>query len=141
MRFKASFLFFMLLLASAPCTSRAAEGIAPEQIFQPVIDWTSVIGTWEVLPEDNPLGEKGEGVQNTSQRVLMTLRKDGTCRIFNRENPTGSDGLWAFEDHDMSVKFKNGHRLDFFVYGVKGNFMVTRSPIKQGKDQLWSRIK
>lgn len=141
MRLGSSFLFVVLLLVSAPHPLRAAEGIAPEQIFQSVIDWNGLIGTWEVLPDNNPLDENGGSAEKTPYRVLMTLRKDGTCRIFNQQNPTGSDGLWTFEDHDMSVKFRNGHHLDFFVYGIKGNFMVTRSPIKEGKDQLWSRIK
>ena len=36
----------------------------------------------------------------------MALRKDGTCRIFNKEHPTGSDGLWTFDDHKMSIAFK-----------------------------------
>jgi hypothetical protein len=141
MGFRVRIVFLALVVVFAPYAGMAGEGIAPEQIFQSVVDWNSLIGTWEVLPAGNPLDEKSEGHQKALQRILMTLRKDGTCRIFNHENPTGSDGLWTFEDHDMSIKFKNGNRLDFFIYGIKGNFMVTRSPVKEGNDQLWSRIK
>jgi hypothetical protein len=141
MRLRVGFLFLALLLVCFEHSSGAAEGIAPEQIFQSVVDWNSLIGTWEVLPDDNPLDEKGRSSEKASHRVLMTLRKDGTCRIFDQDNPTGADGLWMLEDHDMSVTFKDGHRVDFFVYGIKRDFMVTRSPIKQGRDQLWSRVK
>lgn len=118
-----------------------AEGITPEQIFQSVIDWNSLIGTWEVLPERSPLQEKSKGSEQTSDRTLMTLRVDGTCRVFDKAHPHGSDGLWTFEDHEMFITFKNAAGIELYIYGVKADFMVTRSPIKGGKDQLWSRIK
>jgi hypothetical protein len=141
MKFGAAITFLVLTMALVPHNIRAGEGIAPEQIFQSVVDWNKLVGTWEALPNVDPLNEKAEAVENTSNRVLMTLRKDGTCRIFNKDHPTGTDGLWTFGDHDMFVKFKNGRHLGFFVYGIKGDFMVTRSPIKAGKDQLWSKVK
>jgi hypothetical protein len=119
----------------------AGGGITPEQIFLQVIDWQQVVGTWEILPEDSPLHEKNEGSTKPAVRTLMTLRKDGTCRIFNKEFPAGSDALWTFDDHQMFVTFPNGKRQEFYVYGVRSDFMVTRSPIKQGIDQLWSRVK
>jgi hypothetical protein len=129
----------MLALHSVP--ARGAGGIAPEQIFQPVIDVNNLIGTWEVLPEEHPLEETSKANQNSSHRTLMALRKDGTCRFFNREYPTGSDGLWTFEDHKMFIAFNNGSRVGYYIYGIKGDFMVTRTPVKDGKDQLWSRVK
>ena len=118
-----------------------AEGITPEQIFQSVIDWNSLIGTWEVLPERSPLQEKSRSNEQMSDRTLMTLRVDGTCRVFDKAHPHGSDGLWTFEDHEMFITFKNAAGIELYIYGVKADFMVTRSPIKGGKDQLWSRIK
>ncbi len=124
-----------------PAPTAGAEGITPEQIFQAVIDWNSLIGTWEVLPEGSPLQEKSQGNEQTSARTLMTLRVDGTCRVFDKAHPHGSDGLWTFEDHEMFITFKNAVGIELYIYGVKADFMVTRSPIKGGKDQLWSRIK
>ena len=62
-------------------------GITPEQIYQPEIKLGSLIATWEVLPEDNPLGEKKHEGSKPAIRTLMTLRKDGTCRVFNRDHP------------------------------------------------------
>ena len=73
--------------------------------------------------------------------TLMTLRKDGTCRIFDGQNPSGIDGVWIYENHHMSITLNGTSRLEFFVYGVKDDFMVTRSPVKNGVDQLWSRVK
>jgi hypothetical protein len=135
------FLFFILLLALDSLPARGAGGIAPEQIFQPVINVHNLVGTWEVLPDEHPLEETNKANQDSSYRTLMALRKDGTCRFFNKEHPTGSNGLWTFEDHKMYVTFKNGSRIGYYVYGIKGDFMVTRTPIKEGKDQLWSRVK
>jgi len=133
--------FFISLLALHSVQIGLAGGIAPEQIFQAVIDWHGLIGTWEVLPEEHPLEETGKGPVNSSHRTLMALRKDGTCRLFNKEHPTGSDGLWTFDNHEMLVTLKNGSQIGYYVYGIKGDFMVTRTPVKEGKDQLWSRVK
>jgi hypothetical protein len=141
MRFWSSLFVLVLMAALIPHGARCAEGIAPEQIFQAVLDLNALMGTWEALPEDNPLDEKNKKTQSASQRVLMTLRKDGTCRIFNQDHPTGSDGIWTLEDHDMAITFRDGSKVEFYVYGVKWGFMVTRSPIKDGTDQLWSKIK
>jgi hypothetical protein len=134
-------LFLILMLALYSMPAGGAGEIAPEQIFQPVIDLQSLLGSWEVLPEEHPLEEKGKVNVNASFRTLMALRKDGTCRVFNKEFPTGSDGLWTFEDHRMSITFKNGSQVQYYVYGIKGDFMVTRTPVENGKDQLWSRVK
>jgi hypothetical protein len=134
-------LFLSLVIAFHTIPAMGAGGIAPEQIFQTVIDLQSLMGTWEVLPEEHPLEETGKGNVNSSFRTLMALRKDGTCRIFNKEHPTGSDGLWTFDDHKMSIAFKNGSQVGYYVYGIKGDFMVTRTPVNGGKDQLWSRVK
>jgi hypothetical protein len=135
------FLFLIVLLALHTMPAEGAGGIAPEQIFQRVIDLKHLIGTWEVLPEEHPLEETNKANQDSSYRTLMALRKDGTCRFFNKEHPTGSNGLWTFEDHKMFITFKNGSRIGYYVYGIKGDFMVTRTPVKGGKDQLWSRVK
>lgn len=129
-----------ILLCGIPDRS-GGNGITPEQIYQPEIKLHHLIGTWEILPENNPLAEATKTNPSVSQRTLMTLRVDGTCRIFDKTHPEGSDGLWTFEDHAMYITFKNSPGIEFYVYGVKADFMVTRSPIKQGKDQLWSKIK
>lgn len=141
MRFWPGVLVFAVVAALMPHATQSADGVTPEQIFQPVIDLNALIGTWEALPEDNPLDEKGKRITSASHRVLLTLRKDGTCRMFKHDNPTGSDGIWTLEDHDMSVRFQDGSRMEFYVYGAKWGFMVTRSPIKDGTDQLWSTVK
>lgn len=133
--------FALFSAALIPAPTAGAEGITPEQIFQAVIDWNSLIGTWEVLPEGSPLQEKSKDGEQTSGRTLMTLRVDGTCRVFDKAHPNGSDGLWTFEDHEMFITFKNAVGIELYIYGVKADFMVTRSPIKGGKDQLWSKIK
>ncbi len=130
-----------LFVAVFPRISPGAGGITPEQIYQPAIDWNKLIGTWEVLPDDHPLGEKVKNNRRQTDRTLMTLRKDGTCRVFNKEYPLGSDGLWTSEDHQMIITFPNGGKLDLFIYGIKGDFMMAMSPIKNGKDFLWSRVK
>lgn len=130
-----------MFLAGAPNIGFATGGITPEQIYQPTIDWKVVVGTWEVLPEENPLDERGASNPEAPVRTLMTLRKDGTCRIFDKQHPLGSDGLWTLEQHKMYITLPTGSRVEHYVYGVKGDFMVTRSPIKGGKDQLWSRVK
>lgn len=121
--------------------AQAAGGITPEQIYQPRIEWENVMGTWEVLPEQNPLSEKGKPIPQPSHRTLMTLRKDGTCRVFNADNPLGRDGMWTVGEHEMFMTFPDGSKIDFYVYGVKGDFMITLSPIEDGQDQLWSRVK
>lgn len=119
----------------------AGAGMTPEQIYDPGLKWKRLIGTWEILPDDNPLGENRNKTKRRAPRMLMTLRKDGTCRIFNVDYPDGSDGLWTFEDHKMFITLPDASRLEFYVYGVKGDFMITRSPVKNGRDQLWSRVK
>jgi len=135
-------IFFLILMLVLHTISAAGAGeIAPEQIFQPVINLESLIGSWEVLPEQHPLEETNKVNPKLSHRTLMALRKDGTCRFFNKEHPTGSDGLWTLEDHKMFITFNDGSRVGYYVYGIKGDFMVTRTPVKEGKDQLWSRVK
>jgi hypothetical protein len=130
-----------LIIAALPTALPGAGGIAPEQIYQSTIDWDKLIGTWEVLPDNHPLEEKVKNNRRPTERMLMTLRKDGTCRVFNKEYPLGSDGLWVSEDHKMIITFPNGSKLDLFIYGIKGDFMMAMSPIKNGKDLLWSRVK
>ncbi len=134
-------LILVLFLAAFPPVSLGAGGITPEQIYQPAIDWDKLIGTWEVLPDDHPLDEKVKNSRRPNDRTLMTLRKDGTCRVFNKDYPLGSDGLWTSEDHRMIITFPNGGKLDLFIYGIRGDFMIALSPIKNGKDLLWSRVK
>ncbi|MGC8658959.1 MAG: hypothetical protein ACP5U1_07790 [Desulfomonilaceae bacterium] len=118
-----------------------AVGIAPEQIYQPEIDWQKILGTWEKLPEVTPLSEIPNQGSTQGFRTLMTLRKDGTCRVFNADNPSGIDGVWTHKDHAMFVTISQTNRLEFFIYGIKDGFMVTRSPLRNGLDQLWSRVK
>ncbi|MFH1114644.1 MAG: hypothetical protein V1792_12050 [Pseudomonadota bacterium] len=141
MNFRICFSFWLVFLAACPHVGGAEGGITPEQIYQEKVEWTAVVGTWEVLPEENPLAENGKTRSKVSHRTLMTLRKDGTCRIFDKEHSTGSDGMWYYEKHKMFVTLPTGTRVGFFVYGVKGDFMVTRSLDQGGKDQLWSRVK
>jgi len=135
MIFRSPALAFILLLAATACFARTG-GVTPEQMYQTTIDWNNVVGTWEILPDENPLSEKDRGRPKASVRTIMALRKDGTCRVFNEEHPMGSDGLWNYEQHEMYIRLPSGSRAEFYVYGVK-----TRSPIKGGKDQLWSRVK
>ncbi len=116
-------------------------GITPEQIYQPKVDWAQLIGTWEALPDESPLEERPKKVAASSLRILMTLRKDGTCRVFNRDHPSGADGLWTFDDHAMFITFPNAKRLKYYVYGVKDDFMVTRNLQGAEIDLLWSRVK
>jgi hypothetical protein len=133
-----------LLIFSIFCfdvDSGLAVGIAPEEIYQQNLDLASMFGTWEKLPEINPLAEKSEGKTNSEFRTLLTLRKDGTCRVFDRENVSGSDGTWKHENHNMIIMLAGSIKLEYFVYGIKGDFMVTRSPLQNGVDQLWSRVK
>ncbi len=141
MRSRLHLLFFILALFAFHSTASGSGGITPEQIFQNSIDWQSLIATWEALPEEHPLGERDPGNSKSPARVLMTLRKDGTCRVFNQEHPMGSDGLWTFEGHEMFMSLPGGSKMELFVYGIKGDFMVTRSPIQGGRDQLWARVK
>ncbi len=132
---------FTLIILLLPQSLTADGGITPEQIYQAAIDWNKLIGTWEVLPDNHLLEEKAKNNARTSDRMLMTLRKDGTCRVFNKEYPLGSDGRWKSDDHQMLITFPDGRKLDLFIYGIKGDFMVALSPIKKGKDLLWSRVK
>ena len=127
--------------------TNAGGGMTPEQIFQKTIHWDDVVGTWEVLPEDNPLAEKRNNGPVAGHRTMMALRKDGTCRLFSKDFPAGADGMWYVDDKDkdkdhiMFIRFPNSTLVDYYVYGVKGDFMVTRSPVRNGRDQLWSRVK
>ena len=141
MRSRLNLFFFTLIGLALHGTVSGSGGITPEQIFQHSVDWQSLIATWEALPDEHPLGAKDSGNSKPATRVLMTLRKDGTCRVFNQEHPMGSDGLWTLEDHEMFMTLPGGSKMEFFVYGIKGGFMVTRSPIHGGKDQLWARVK
>lgn len=137
------FIFFwaFCLICCFGAVQCPAVGITPEQIFQHSVDPVTLLGTWEKLPEVNPLAEKlGKGALSEF-RTLMTLRKDGTCRIFDGQNPSGIDGVWIYENHHMAITLNGTIRLELFVYGVKDDFMVTRSPVKNGIDQLWSRVK
>jgi hypothetical protein len=134
-------LVFLVCCGLSPQISIASSNITPEQIFQPDIHWPSLIGTWEVLPEDSPLAEPETNGQKAKIRTMLALRKDGTCRIFDHNHPTGSDGLWTWKDHEMVITLPGSANVGFYVYGIKGDFMITRSPIKNGKDQLWSRVK
>jgi hypothetical protein len=99
------------------------------------------MGTWEILPEESPLEESETTESKTKHRTMLALRKDGTCRIFDPAHPNGADGLWTFEDHEMVITLPQNLKVEFYVYGIKGDFMITRSPIKEGRDQLWSRVK
>lgn len=127
------------LVIAVPC--RGDGGITPEQIYQPSIDWKTLIGTWEVLPDDNPLSEKPASVKPRTRRALISLRQDGTCRIFNDRHPAGSDGMWTFQDHKVFIRFPNADKLEYYVYGIKGDFMVTRSNGTEAKHLLWSRVR
>ncbi|MDD3472675.1 MAG: hypothetical protein PHS86_07830 [Syntrophaceae bacterium] len=139
--------FFRVLLAictlvfSGFTLSHASGGITPEQIFQANLDWQTVIGSWERLPEENPLAEKPNNSKEPVFRTLMTLRKDGTFRMFSETYPVGVDGVWSYDDHKIFVTLPDKSRIDMYVYGVKGDFMITRTPGKNGLDQLWSRVK
>ena len=133
--------FLLLFLSLLPSLAWSGGGITPEQIYQPEIKLGSLIATWEILPDENPLAEKKQAGSKSHTRTLMTLRKDGTCRVFNREHPMGADCMWTMEDHKMFLIFPGDIRVDFFIYGVKGEFMITRSPVNDGRDQLWSRVK
>ncbi|MBI4963714.1 MAG: hypothetical protein HY913_10610 [Desulfomonile tiedjei] len=131
----------VILVTASVQDVRGAGGIAPEQIFQEIVKPESLIGTWEVLPDETPLAEQEVREAKSRPRTLLTLRKDFTGRIFDLDHPSGSDGSWIFENHALLITLQSGAKVEFYVYGVKGDFMVTRSPIKGGKDQLWSRVK
>jgi hypothetical protein len=138
-------LFWLLVLAvmiiHVAESSPVAGAITPEQMYQPEIEWGQLISTWEVLPDHDPLAERGREDKKPAPRVLMTLRKDGTCRLFNDNYPAGTDGLWTFESHKIFIALPDASRLEYFVYGIRGDFMMTRSPVQGGADQLWSRVK
>ncbi len=135
----------LLVVLGVTCLNGAndlsAQGVTPEQIYQATLNMNDLIGTWEALPEENPLEEKAGPKGNGLHRSLLTLRRDGTCRVFDTANPSGSDCIWALEDHELHIRFSKGVTQEYFVYGVRSEFMVTRSPIKSGQDQLWSRVK
>ncbi|MEW6351550.1 MAG: hypothetical protein AB1646_21060 [Thermodesulfobacteriota bacterium] len=128
-------------LLALPSGAAATGGITPEEIFQSTIDWRVIPGTWEVLPQDNPLAEPKAKNLAAEPRAIMTLRQDGTCRVINKTYRAGSDGLWTHDGHRMFVKFPDGSRVDYFVYGIRGDFMITRSPHPGGRDELWARVK
>lgn len=131
----------VILFGCFPGNAFSSGGITPEQIYQANLDGQILIGSWEKLPEENPLAEKPGSFTDSSFRTLMTFRKDGTCRIFSEAHPTGIDGVWSFEEHKIFVTLPSKAKIEFFVYGVKGDFMITRSREKNGYDQLWSRVK
>lgn len=133
-------IFLTVLSAAEISQGNSSVGMTPEQIFQTSIDWQDVFGTWEALPEDHPLSEQAPRMLRRQSGTLLTLRKDGTCRMFDHEHPTGVDGIWTFENHEMFITLNGERQQDFYIYGIKGDFMVTRSPVKGGKDQLWSRV-
>ena len=141
MAFWKGFSVSFFLIISSLSFSYSSGGITPEQIFQASLDWQSVIGTWEKLPDENPLAEIQNSVKAPAFRSLITLRKDGTCRIFNESYPGGADGVWSSDDHRIFVTLPGKAKIDMYVYGVKGDFMMTRTPEKNGLDQLWSRVK
>jgi hypothetical protein len=132
-------LFAMLFPAAGPVL--AGGGITPEQIYQAKIDWDRVIGTWEALPDDDPLAETEKNSSKPSHPTLITLRKDGTCRVLSKERPLGSDGLWTASDHGMIINFPDTSRMELYVYGLTGEFMITQCPPETGKDQLWGRVR
>lgn len=131
----------LFILFGAVSVALGDAGIPPERIYQPKIHWKSLVGTWEVLADDNPLAEKTLRKADNSGRVLMTLRKDGTCRIFNGKQGRGKDGIWTLENHQMYIKFPQDPHVSYYVYGVQDDFMVTRAGQGAEKDQLWSRVK
>jgi hypothetical protein len=137
------FLFLVIVLVAIPGAQPglAAGGITPEQIYQARIDWDKVIGTWEALPDDDPLAENDKNGSKQPRPTLITLRKDGTCRVLSTERPLGSDAMWTSQDHAMIVTFPDKTSMELYVYGMTGEFMVTQCPPETGKDQLWSRVK
>ena len=69
MNFWSRFFVFSLFLALVPQIASAAGGITPEQIYQKAIHWPRVYGTWEILPEENPLAENGTNRSAASRSV------------------------------------------------------------------------
>jgi hypothetical protein len=136
----ALYLSLYLLFLVAPNITVASVGITPEQIFQPTIDINHLIGTWEELPDTSPLQDTGS-IHTSVARTLITLRKDGTCRYFSKSMPMGSDGLWVLEDHEIQIKLKNSSEIIYYVYGIKDDFMITKSKISNDKDVLWAKVK
>lgn len=123
--------------------TRAAAGVpAPELIYSDKAPREeSLIGTWEVLPDVDPLAEKHAQQEPKKCRILVTLRQDGTCRVFNEDYPNGSDGVWFFSNRRVFIKFPSGVTVNYYVYGVKGPYMVTTRLGREGPDQLWSRVR
>jgi hypothetical protein len=130
-----------IVLGCAFSMGIAAEGLKPEQIYQPKIDCNTAIGTWEILPDTPPLEKKDKDPEKPANRTLMTLRKDGTCRLFDDDHPLGADGKWTCGDHELTILLSKEVRLELFVYGIKGDFMITTVRNGQTPDQLWSRVK
>lgn len=131
----------ILIVLGAGNPQGPGGGVTPEQIFQQHLDWNSLVATWEILPHDNPLAESDNGEKKATDNTLMALRKDGTCRVFDRDHPLGADGLWTVDGHDLVITFPKGPKLHLYVYGVKADFMITRVMGRSPLYQLWSRVK
>jgi hypothetical protein len=123
-----------------PCFSEF--GIKPENIYtREMPPWRLIVDTWEILPNVDPLAEKPYLRNNTTQRTRMTLRKDGKCRVFNGDFPQGSDGRWFYQNRKITISLSNAPAIEYFVYGVKGDYMWTHTSRGGGSDQLWTRAK
>lgn len=136
------YLLLGTLLLSVPVTTHA-QGVTPEQIYQQVVSVNDITGAWEILPQENPLMETGNENKD-SRRKLLTLRKDGTCRILDEADQVVTDGTWRLDDHELHLHPKGGAKKayrTYFVYGIRNGFMVTRLKGAKAKDELWSRIK
>lgn len=136
------YLLLGTLLLALPISGHA-QGVTPEQIYQQVISVDEITGAWEILPEENPLTDSGNENKD-SRRKLLTLRKDGTCRILDEVNHVVTDGTWRLDEHELHLHPKGGSKSayrTYFVYGIRNGFMVTRLKGVKGKDELWSRIK
>ena len=127
-------------IAALPCFSEF--GIKPEQVYtREVPPWRLIVDTWEILPNIDPLAEKPYLRSKSTQRTRMTLRKDGKCRVFNEDFPKGSDGRWFYQDRRITISLSKATSIEYFVYGVKGDYMWTHTSRKGGRDQLWTRAK
>jgi hypothetical protein len=132
-------ILIMLGILMNACVAYAG-GVAPEQIFQHKLSVEQLVGVWELLPDENPLEDRRDASPRSRIRTMMALRKDGTCRVFSAQHPAGLDGTWSLDDHRMSVTLTNAKKIHHYVYGVRGDFMVTRTPVKAGRDELWARV-